>query len=58
MIPKVGTKWMFRGNQQGCGSIQYVFMSSQNEVITWGSGWSWLGTPDLFKKLFTFEEEK
>jgi hypothetical protein len=52
-IPKQGTWWTFRGNQQGVGKDQQVFMADKGETISWGNGWSWLGPTHLFLKLFT-----
>lgn len=58
LIPKQGSWWTFRGNEQGCGKDQQVFMSDKNETISWGMGFSWLGSTDMFLKLFTPSEAK
>jgi hypothetical protein len=55
-IPKRGSWWKFRGNEQGCGKNQQVILSSKEEVISWGEGFSWMGTPEIFFQLFTPEE--
>lgn len=52
-IPKHGSWWTFRGDQSGCGKNQQVCMADSNETIAWGQGFSWLGSTDMFLKLFT-----
>jgi hypothetical protein len=52
-IPKQGTWWTFRGNQQGVGKDQQVVMADKGETVSWGNGWSWLGPTHLFLKIFT-----
>jgi hypothetical protein len=58
IIPKPSSWWTFRGNEAGCGKDQQVVMSSAEETISWGEGFSWLGSTDMFIKLFTPAEAK
>jgi hypothetical protein len=58
IIPKPSSWWTFRGNEAGCGKDQQVVMSSAEETISWGEGFSWLGSTDMFIKLFTPAESK
>jgi hypothetical protein len=58
IIPKPSSWWTFRGNEAGCGKDQQVVMSSAEETISWGEGFSWLGSTDMFLKLFTPAEAK
>jgi hypothetical protein len=58
MIPKPSSWWTFRGDQSGCGKDQQVVMSSSGETISWGEGFSWIGSTELFLKLFTQTEAK
>lgn len=53
VIPKQGSWWTFRGNDKGCGKHQQVVMSGKDETIAWGCGFSWIGSTDMFLKLFT-----
>lgn len=56
IIPKHGSWWTFRGNEQGCGKNQQVVMADSKETIAWGEGFSWLGSTDMFLKVFTPSE--
>lgn len=58
MIPKQGSWWTFRGDQQGCGKNQQVCESTTGHVVSWGDGFSWYGPTHLFLKLFTPVEDK
>jgi hypothetical protein len=58
MIPKPSSWWTFRGDQPGCGKDQQVVMSNSGETISWGEGFSWIGSTELFLKLFTPAEAK
>ena len=58
IIPKPSSWWTFRGNESGCGKEQQVVMSSAEETIAWGEGFSWLGSTDMFLKVFTPAEAK
>jgi hypothetical protein len=57
-LPKQGTWWTFRGDQQGCGKSQQVVESSTSGIVTWGNGFSWFGPTNLFFQLFTPDTEK
>jgi hypothetical protein len=57
-IPKRGTWWMYRGDQQGCGKTQQVMEADKGSVVSWGNGWTWFGPTHLFLKLFTPEEKE
>ena len=58
MIPKPSSWWTFRGDQSGCGKNQQVVMADSKETIAWGEGFSWIGSTELFLKLFTPVEAK
>jgi hypothetical protein len=57
-IPKPSSWWTFRGDQAGCGKDQQVVMSSAEETISWGEGFSWIGSTELFLKVFTPAAQK
>ena len=57
-IPKPSSWWTFRGNEAGCGKDQQVVMSSAEETISWGEGFSWIGSTDMFLKVFTPAPDK
>jgi hypothetical protein len=57
-IPKPGSWWTFRGDQQGCGKEQQVCLAGPEETIAWGHGFSWLGSTDMFLKVFTPADAK
>jgi hypothetical protein len=58
ILPEPGSWWTFRGNEQGCGKDQQVIMASPEETIAWGHGFSWLGSTDMFLKVFTLTDHK
>lgn len=58
ILPKPSSWWTFRGNEQGCGKDQQVMMASPEETIAWGNGLSWLGSTDMFLKVFTPTDAK